>query len=62
MRNKNSLTVQTLVRLPYLEVPDITDYKWVHDSEIQNDGSDTLDEIHQCKEVFAVVDRKTIDL
>ena len=43
----------------YLEVPDIIDYKWVHDSEIQNDGSNRLDEIHQYTEVFAVADRKT---
>ena len=43
----------------YLEVPDIIDYKLVHDSEIQNGGSTRLDEIHQYTEVFAVADRKT---
>ena len=32
----------------YLEVPDIIDYKLVHDLGIQNDGSNRLDEIHQC--------------
>ena len=32
----------------YLQVPNIIDYKLVHDSEIQNDGSNRLDEIHQC--------------
>ena len=30
----------------YLEVPVIIDYKLVHDTEIQNDGSNRLDEIH----------------
>ena len=30
--------------------------------EIQNDGSNRLNEIHQCTEVFAVADRKTIDM
>ena len=29
----------------YLEVPDIINYKLVHDSETQNDGSNRLDEI-----------------
>ena len=37
----------------------IIDYKLVHDSEIQNDGSNRLDEIRQYTEVFAVTDRKT---
>ena len=50
-----------LGEIQYLKVVDIIDYKWVHDSEIQNDGSNRLDEIHQCTEVFAVADRKTID-
>ena len=31
----------------------------VHDSEIQNDRSNGLDEIYQYTEVFAVTDRKT---
>ena len=48
--------------IQYLKVPDIIDYKWVHDSEIQNDGFNRLDGIHQCTEVFAVADRKTIDM
>ena len=51
-----------LGEIRYLEVPDIIDYKWVHDSEIQNDRSNRLDEIHQCTEVFTVADRKTIDM
>ena len=34
----------------------IIDYKIVHDSDIQNDGSNKLDEIHQYTEVFAVTD------
>ena len=40
-----------------LEVPDIIDQKLVYDSEIQNDGSNRLDEIYQYTEVFAVADR-----
>ena len=36
-----------LREIRYLEVPEIIDYKLVHDSEIQNDGSNRLDEIHQ---------------
>ena len=36
-----------LREIRYLEVPDIIDYKLVHDSEIQNDRSNRLDEIHQ---------------
>ena len=51
-----------LGEVQYLKVLDIIDYKWVHDSEIQNDGSNRLDEIHQCTEVFAVAARKTIDM
>ena len=51
-----------LGKIWYLNVPDIIDYKWVHDSEIQNDGSNGLDEIHQCTEVVAVAGRKTIDM
>ena len=31
----------------HTEFPDIIYYKLVHDSEIQNDGSNRLDEIHQ---------------
>ena len=42
----------------YFEVSAIIDQKLVHDSEIQNDGSNRLDEIHQYTEVFAVADRK----
>ena len=48
-----------LGEIRYLEVSDIIDYKLVHDSEIQNDGSNRLDEIHQYTEVFAVADLKT---
>ena len=48
-----------LREIQYLEVTDIIDYKLVHDSEIQNDGSDRLDEIHQYTEVCAVADRKS---
>ena len=51
-----------LSEIRYLTVPDIIDYKWVHDLEIWNNGSNRLDEIHQCTEVFAVADRKTIDM
>ena len=51
-----------LGEIQYLKVLDIIDYKWVHDSEIQNHESNRLDEIHQCTEVFAVADRKTIDM
>ena len=43
----------------YLRLPDIIDYKLVHDSEIQNNGSNILDEIHQYTEVFAVADLET---
>ena len=42
-----------------LEVPRIIDKKLIHDSEIQNDGCNRLDEIHQYTEVYAVADRKT---
>ena len=51
-----------LGEIRYLEVPDIIDYKWVHDSEIQNDGFNRLDEIHQYTEVFVIADHKTIDM
>ena len=37
-----------LGEIRYLEVPDIINYKLFHDSEIQNDGSNRLHEIHQC--------------
>ena len=43
--------------IQYLKVLDIIDYKWAHNSEIQHDGSNRLDEIHQCTEVFVVADR-----
>ena len=39
--------------------PDIIDYKLVQGSEIQNNGSNRLDEIYQDTEVFAVADRET---
>ena len=42
-----------------LGVPDIIDYKLVQDSEIENKGSNRLDEIHQYTEVFEVADRET---
>ena len=48
-----------LGEIRYLGVPDIIDYKLVYDLEIQNNGSKTLDEIHQYTEVFAVADRET---
>ena len=51
-----------LGEIQYLKVLEIIDYKWVHDSQIQNDGSNRLDKIHQCTKVFAVADRKTIDM
>ena len=51
-----------LSEIRYLEVPDIINYKLVHDSEFQNDGSNRLDEIHQYTEVFTVANRKTIDM
>ena len=47
-----------LGKIRYLEVPDIIDYKLVHDSKIQNDVSIRLDKIHQYTEVFAVADRE----
>ena len=47
-----------LGEIRYLKVTDI-DYKLVHDSEIQNYGSNRFDEIHQYTEIFAVADRKT---
>ena len=37
-----------LGEIRYLEVPDIIDYKLVYHSEIPNDGSNRLHEIHQC--------------
>ena len=40
-------------------VPDIIDYKLVHDSEIQNNRSNALDEIHQYTEIFRVADCET---
>ena len=60
-----------LCEIWYLGVPDITNYKLVHDLEIQNNGSNmvdwndknkyiNLDEI-QYTEVFAVADAKTRD-
>ena len=48
-----------LGEIRYLGVPDIIDSKLVQDSEIKNNGSNRLDEIHQCTEVFAVADRET---
>ena len=42
-----------------LGIIDIIDYKLVHDSEIQNNESNRLDEIHQYTEVFAAADHKT---
>ena len=48
-----------LREIRYLEVPDIINYKLVHDSETQNDRSNRLDEIHQYTEVVAVADGKT---
>ena len=48
-----------LGEIRYLEVPDIIDYKLVHDSEIKNDRSNRLDKIHQYTEVVAVADLKT---
>ena len=47
-----------LGEIRYLEITDIIGYKLVHDSEIQNDGSNRLEEIHHCREIFAVADRK----
>ena len=51
-----------LREIRYLEDSDIFYSKWVHDSEILNDGSNKLDKIYQCTEVFAIADRKTIDM
>ena len=48
-----------LGEIRYLGDPDIIDYKLVQDSEIKNNGSNKLDEIHQYTEVFAVADRET---
>ena len=48
-----------LGEIRYLGIPDIIDYKLVQDSEIQNNGSNRLDEIHQYTKVFAVADRET---
>ena len=36
-----------LGEIRYLGVPDIIDYKLVHDSEIRNNGSKRLDEIYR---------------
>ena len=48
-----------LGKIPYLGVPDIIDYKLFQDLEIQNNGSNRLNEIHQYTEIFAVADRET---
>ena len=48
-----------LGEIRYLGFPDIIDYTLVHDSEIQNNGSKRLDEVHQYTEVFVVADRET---
>ena len=48
-----------LGEIRYLGVPDIVNYKLVHDSEIRNNGSNRLDEIYYYTEIFAVADRKT---
>ena len=42
-----------LGEIRYLGVPDISDYKLVHDSEIQNNGSNRLDEIHQYTDPYS---------
>ena len=47
------------MKFRYLEVPNIIDYKLIHESEIQNNGSNRLDKIHQYTEVFPVADRET---
>ena len=44
-----------LGEIRYLGVPDIIDYKLVHDSEIQNNGYNRLDEIYR---KLVVSDRK----
>ena len=54
---KSNLNIN-LGEVRYLEVPNIIDYKLVHDLKIQNDGSNRLNEIHQCT-VFTIADRKT---
>ena len=59
MTNQKLNLNNNLGEIRYLEVPDIIHCKLVHDSEIQNDGSNRLDDIHQYTEVFAVADRKT---
>ena len=48
-----------LGEIQHMGVSNIIHYKLVHDSELQNNGSNRLDEIHQYTEVFAVADRKT---
>ena len=48
-----------LSEIRYLGFSDIIDDKLVQDSEIQNNGSNRLDEIHQYTEVFAIADRET---
>ena len=54
------LNIELLVgEIRYLGVPDIIDCKLLHDSEIQNNGSKTLDEIHQYTEIFVVPDPET---
>ena len=57
-RRKLNLNIN-LDEIRYLEFPDIIDYKLVYDSEIQNDGSNGLNEIHQYTEVFAFVELTT---
>ena len=47
-----------LGEIQYLGVPDIINYKLVQDSQIQNNGSNRLDLVHQYTEVFAVADRE----
>ena len=47
-----------LGEIRYLRVPNIIHYTLILDSEIQNNGSNRLDEIHQYTEIFAVVDRE----
>ena len=48
-----------LPEIRYSAVPDIINYKLVHDSETPNDGSNRLDEIHHYTDVVAVADSKT---
>ena len=61
MANQKLNSNINLGEIRHLEVPDIINYKLVHDSETQNDGSNRLDEI-QYTEVFTVAGAKAREI